>query len=137
MTHRFAGLTLALLMPMAVLVGCSHQGRSTGSSFSSDPGSNSVRIYVTNRNFMDATVWAVTTGTRKKLGTVIGKQEEVFTLPWDFSTDLWLEIDMLAGGRCTTEPLPVDPGDDLEVVIDVDMNGSPMCRGGAGTRESP
>jgi hypothetical protein len=54
----------------------------------------------------------------------------VFTVPWDIPTALWLEIDMLAGDRCTTEALQVDPGDDIEVVVDVDMNGSPLCRGG-------
>ena len=93
--------------------------------------SESVRIYVTNRNFMDATLWAVTAGTRKKLGIVTGKREAVYTIPWRFSDDLRIEIDMLAGKRCTTERLPVDPGDDIELIIDVDMNGSPVCsRGG-------
>lgn len=119
--------TLSLLL---LLVGCSHPGRSSRATFPSDPGAESIRVYVTNRNFMDATVWALTTGSRDRLGIVTGKREAVFTIPWDFSTDLWLEIDMLAGARCTTESLPVDPGDDIEVIIDVDMNGSPLCRGG-------
>jgi hypothetical protein len=129
MMSRLAVPSLALLFFTLGLVGCSHQGPSSGSGFRPDPGSDAIRIYVTNRNFMDATVWAMTTGTRRKLGTITGKRDEVFTLPWDFATDLWLEIDMLAGGRCTTERLPVDPGDDIEVIIDVDMSGSPLCRG--------
>lgn len=130
MKSRLAIASLALVLPTAVLVTCSHQGPSAGRAFGSDPGSDAIRIYVTNRNFMDATIWAVTTGTRRKLGTITGKRDEVFTVPWDFSTDLWLEIDMLAGGRCTTDRLPVDPGDEIEVIIDLDMNGSPLCRRG-------
>jgi hypothetical protein len=113
---------------LAALFGCSHGGRTAGASFAEGGAEASVRVFVTNRNFMDATIWAITTGSRQKLGVVSGKGEEVFTIPWAFPTDLWLEIDMLAGDRCATESIPVDPGDDLEVVIDVDMNGSPLCR---------
>jgi len=131
MNTRTVVLPLTLL-PILLLGGCSHQGQSTGSAFTLDARAESVRVYVTNLNFMDATVWAVSPGARRKLGTITGKREAVYTIPWDFSTDLWLEIDMLAGGRCRTESLPVDPGDDLEVIIDVDMNGSPLCRGGGG-----
>jgi hypothetical protein len=123
-------LTAHLTLFLVLLTGCSHAGGSSKAYFASDPGANSIRVYVTNRNFMDATIWAVSTGTRRKLGIVTGKTDAVFTIPWDIPTGLWLEIDMLAGGRCTTESLPVDPGDDIEVVIDVDMNGSPLCRGG-------
>jgi hypothetical protein len=124
----FPLLLLSALLPG----GCSHQGPSTGNAFSTNAGAESIRVYVTNLNFMDATVWAVSSASRRRLGTVTGKREAVYTVPWDFSTDLWLEIDMLAGGRCRTESLPVDPGDDIEVIIDVNMNGSPLCRGGGG-----
>jgi hypothetical protein len=120
------------LLTVVLLAGCSQAGRSDRSSFPGDSQERSVRVYVTNLNFMDATLWAVTPGTRNKLGIVSGKREAVFTLPWDFSTDLRIEIDMLAGSRCVTEVLPVDPGDDIELIIDVDMSRSPLCRGGRG-----
>lgn len=115
------------LLLASALLGCGHGGRASDTPFEGDPRDQSVRVFVTNRNFMDATIWAISTGARQKLGVVPGKGEEVFTLPWTFPTDLWLEIDMLAGDRCTTESIPVDPGDDLEVIIDLDMNGSPLC----------
>ncbi|MGW8268486.1 MAG: hypothetical protein ACWGSQ_19115 [Longimicrobiales bacterium] len=122
-----------LLLPaVALLAGCSQAGRSTGGSFPSDSEARSIRVYVTNRNFMDATLWAVTPGTRNRLGIVTGKKDAVFTVPWDFSQDLRIEIDMLAGSRCITEVLPVDPGDDIELIIDVDMTRSPLCSGGGG-----
>jgi len=78
---------------------------------------------------MDATLWALTSGTRRKLGVVTGKREAVYTLPWGNFTELRIEIDLLAGSRCTTERIPVGPGDDIELVIDLEMTRSPLCRG--------
>ena len=129
--------TRRVIFPLFLIVallpaGCSQAGRADRSTFPGDSQERSVRFYVTNLNFMDATLWAVTPGTRSKLGIVSGKKEAVFTLPWDFSTDLRIEIDMLAGSRCVTEVLPVDPGDDIELIIDADMSRSPLCRGGGG-----
>ena len=77
-----------------------------------------------------ATLYAITPGSREKLGILTGKMEAIYTLPWKFSTELRIEIDLLAGKRCTTRAMPVDPGDDIELIIDVDMNGSPLCGGG-------
>ena len=114
---------------VVLLAGCSQAGRSGSRSFSSGSQEQSIRVYVTNLNFMDATLWAVTPGARSKIGIVTGKKEEVFTLPWDFSTDLRIEIDMLAGSRCITDVLSVDPGDDIELIIDVDMSRSRLCSG--------
>jgi hypothetical protein len=61
---------------------------------------------------------------------VTGKQEEVFTLRWDTSLDLRMEIDLLATGRCITRPIPVDPGDEIELIIDSGFPNSALCRGG-------
>jgi hypothetical protein len=76
---------------------------------------------------MDATLWALTPGTRKKLGVVTGKREQVFDVPWPHATDLSMEIDILSGPRCTTEALLVDPGDEIDLIIDMEMLNSPLC----------
>ena len=109
---------------------CSQRGASLGNPFPGAAGDESIRIHVTNLNFMDATLYAITPGSREKLGILTGKMEAIYTLPWKFSTELRIEIDLLAGKRCTTRAMPVDPGDDIELIIDVDMNGSPLCGGG-------
>lgn len=87
----------------------------------SDPFSGGVpkevKVYVTNLAFMDATLWGVTTGTRQKLGIATGKREHVFTMPMPFPTQMHIEIDILAGPLCYTERLTVDPGDELELII--------------------
>jgi len=124
--------TVIFIALVTLLAGCSQMGRSDRSTFPTDSQARSIRVYVTNLNFMDATLWALSAGTRNKLGIVTGKKEAVFTLPWDFSSDLRIEIDMLAGSRCTTEVLPVDPGDDIELIIDADMTRSRLCREGQG-----
>jgi len=119
---------LALIL-LLLAGGCSQNPPPAGTSFGGAPRDRTIRIHVTNLNFMDATLWALTPGTREKLGVVTGKREAIYTLPWRGYTDLKIEIDILAGPRCTTEALPVDPGDDIELIIDVDMTSSPLCKG--------
>ncbi len=81
-----------------------------------------VRISIQNRNFSDVTLWTlVRDGRRQRLGTVTGKSDAVFTLPWRFSEPMRLEFDLLAGPRCVTDNLDVDPGDTLELQIATDL----------------
>lgn len=119
--------TVLFLMVTALLVGGCVL-RSGPDSFRRSPSDDSVRIYVTNLNFMDATLWAVTNGGRDKLGVVTGKRNDLFTLPWRGYTDLRIEFNLLSGPRCMTESLPVSPGDDIELIINLDLSNSPLCR---------
>ena len=121
----------ALLLLGFFLGGCASATGSPGTPFGEEALDTSVRIYVTNLNFSDATLWAVTQGSRRRLGILTGKTEEVFTLPWETSLDLQIEIDLLAGPRCTTRAMPVDPGDDIELIIDQDLARSALCGGGS------
>jgi hypothetical protein len=41
-----------------------------------------------------------------------------------------MEIDLLATGRCFTRAMPVDPGDEIELIIDPAFPNSALCRGG-------
>ena len=91
-------------------------------------GEDQVRIEVENRNFNDVTVWAIAQGgQRTRLGTVRGKSDSVFTMPWEFSLPLRLELDLVAGPRCTTEELPVDPGDSLLLQVQPDFLATRAC----------
>ena len=120
---------LPALLLVALLLGCAGNPGPSGTPFGGDPSQRSVRIFVTNRNFMDATLWVLGSGTREKLGIVTGKREAVYTVPWRFPADMQIEIKMLAGPRCTTRAMPVDSGDDIELIIDVEMLNSPLCGG--------
>lgn len=114
---------LALLGAL-LAASCATAGPSrSGSPFSGDARERQeIRIVVQNHNFSDATLWAlVRGGRRRRLGVVTGKSDAVFTVPWSFSEPLRILFDMVAGPRCTTENLPTDPGDTIELQIAVDV----------------
>ena len=108
-----AALALATLF---ILAGCA-ANRRDADPFSSGFSPNSITIHVTNLNFMEATLYGVTTGTRQTLGRVGGKEEGVFSMELPFPTLIHIEIDLLAGPYCSTERLTVDPGDEFDLII--------------------
>jgi len=105
-----------------LLVGCAASGGQSG-SFSENQAENEVKIFVTNLAFMDATISAHTLGGLHRLGRVTGKKEAVFTLNIPAPSEMYLEIDLLAGPTCETERMIVDPGDHLELIIQNDFAG--------------
>jgi len=113
------GRLLSVLGVAGVLSGCGTLSPSVADPFAGpEADTNSIRIYVQNANFYDANLYAITSGgPERRLGTVGGKQDAVFNVPWTFSQDLQVRIDLIAGPTCTTERIPVDPGDMLEVQI--------------------
>ena len=133
MRTRLSRLTRTRLLPallfLALSTGCMGNPGPSSESFGRDRPQQSIRIFVTNLNFMDATLWVLGSGTREKLGVVTGKQEAEYTVPWRFATDMRIEIKLLAGPRCTTQPMPVDSGDDIELIINVEMLNSSICGG--------
>ena len=102
-------------------VGCA----TTGQVIESDDAT--VRIDVVNNNFQDATLYALWTGQRSHLGIVPGKGEATYVLPWPRSFELQIEIDLLAGDRCTTRGIVTDPGDDLWLEIRSELSDDPDC----------
>ena len=86
-----------------------------------------IRIEVTNLNFQDATLHALRGGERHRLGTVSGKGSAVYNLEWRNPLPLQIEIDLLAGGRCTTRPITLDPGDEYALQIEVDIRRTIDC----------
>ncbi len=87
-----------------------------GSPFAGDRDVR-IRLHVINLNFADARLYAHRSSQRIPLGSVTGKAERTFTLDWPLSLPLRVEIDLLAGGRCITNELSVDPGDVIELQI--------------------
>lgn len=91
-------------------------------------GEREVRLHVQNLRFNDARLFAVMPGKRQLLGTVTGKSDAAFAIPFEIDSPLQIEIDLLAGPRCTTPTLPVDPGDTLDLRIDQNMERHWTCR---------
>lgn len=97
-----------------------------GGPFSGAGMATEVRLRVRNDNFYDATLTALSDSGRRRVGTVGGNQTAVFTLPWTFSSGLQVIVDLLAGPTCTTDPITVNPGDTVELVILNSTSG--FCR---------
>lgn len=103
-----------------LLAGCASGGNGSNPFSGGTRGESEIKVFVTNLAFMDATVHGVTNGSRRRLGRVTGKRELVFTMPFRHPAEFYLEIDILAGPKCRTEKMMVDPGDHLELLIQTD-----------------
>ncbi len=122
--------TLTSLAALVVITACATPGRvvERQEPFTREPvGEESIRVHIQNNNFMDARLYAVGLGSRHYLGVVGGKQQVALEVPWDFSQPLRIEIDMLAGPKCTTRTLEVDPGDILDLRIESVFSKSRDC----------
>jgi len=86
-----------------------------------------VRIEVLNLNWSDATLWVHRDGDRRRLGIVSGKGEGDFEVTWRGSYRMQLEIDLLAGDRCFTPALNVDPGDTIYLELVENMRLEFAC----------
>ena len=91
-------------------------------------GRSEIRVRIVNSNFYDARIYVIGAGVRRQLGTVGGKTDGVFTTDWTHSQDLRLEIRLLAGPTCTTETIPADPGDTIQLQIMPQFDASDFCR---------
>jgi len=121
-------LRYAAVYALALSVfGCATTGGGTN-PFAEDGGVREIRVHVQNQNFYDATLHAIGDNGRRRMGTVSGNQTAVFRVPWAFSGGLRVEIDLLAGPSCTTEPIMVSPGDDVQLQIMSDFANTTYCR---------
>ena len=121
---------LTSLAALVVIAACATPGRTVEREqpFTREPvGEERIRINVQNDNFMDARLYAVGLGKRYQLGVVTGKQQAVLSIPWDFSEPLRIEIDLLAGPKCTTRTIDADPGDTFELRIEAVLSRSSAC----------
>lgn len=122
--------TLMSLAALVVIAACATPGSvvERGQPFSRDVvAERTIRIHVQNDNFMDARLYAIGSSSRRPLGVVVGKQQAVLEIPWDFSQPLRIEIDLLAGPKCTTDTIAADPGDVLDLRIESVLSRSAAC----------
>lgn len=86
-----------------------------------------IEIEVRNRNFEQATLYAVRLGERSRLGIVEGKQDRSFRLQWRTQASLQIEVVLQGGDRCLTRAIPVDPGDSVVMDVASDVVSDPDC----------
>ena len=116
---------MMVVAPM-LLVGCASVPP-TPTPFS-EIGANGVELSVENQNFYDATIYVVSeVGTERRVGDVVGNTSRSFQVPWDFTQDMSIRFEMLAGGWCRTHPVVVSPGDELGLEIVPNFEASAFC----------
>ena len=76
-----------------------------------------VSVEVQNQNFYQATVYAYRAGNRARLGVVESQGTRSFEFVW-ITGDLRFLIDFFANGCVLTDPLAVDRGDDLLLILE-------------------
>jgi hypothetical protein len=108
------GLSIVLLATVMV-AGCGSAQRERSDVEPQE--SEEITLEVENYNFNDATIYARAAGRRQRLGTVSGNDTRTFTFRW-VALEISFEIDFLSGGRSTTEILPIERGDTLELIVE-------------------
>ncbi len=79
-------------------------------------------LHVENQNFYDATLYALArSGERQRLGVVTGNSQATFSFRW-LQDEVRVVIQLLAGGSTATEPILVNPGDSLNLIISPDLH---------------
>ena len=113
--------TILVLLSVCVAANaCGLIGRGGGRSRDGAP--RDLTLVATNQNFYDATLYAISPGNvRQRLGIVPGHSEETFVFRWS-NLELRIEIDLLSVGSTLTDRLPVDEGDELELIITPDLH---------------
>jgi len=105
-----AAMCLALI---AMAAACGGRG---GPSVAPELATRDLTVEVRNYNFYDATIYALHGGERLRLGIAQAKSNSTFTFRWDLG-DLRFVIDFIGAGELLGELLPVDPGDDLVLIV--------------------
>jgi hypothetical protein len=129
MTSRLPTVPILGVLSAVLALSACGGGRVADSAYTAPGDRNEFRIHVENDNFYDARIYTIASGgTRRLLGHVTGKTQQVFTVPWTFSNDLSVEISLLAGDTCRTGTIAVDPGDELRLQIMSAAVGGDFCR---------
>ncbi len=116
MRTRWIQLSAAL-----VLCGCAVLGGKQSENEEPRP-EPILTLHVENQNFYDATLYALArSGERQRLGVVTGNGQATFTFRW-LQDEVRVVIQLLAGGSTATEPILVNPGDSLNLVIQPDLH---------------
>jgi hypothetical protein len=115
--RRWIHLSAALL-----LCGCRLLGGGRGSGEEEPRPAPILTLHVENQNFYDATLFALArSGEQHRLGIVTGNSQGTFTFRWT-QDELRVIIRLLAGGSTATDPILVNPGDSLNLIITPDLH---------------
>ena len=106
-----------LLAAAVAVMGCATGQPDRRNPFERGEETRSIRVSVVNRNFNQATLYALGPSQRR-LGVVSGNGSQSFYLPWPADGDLRVRIDVLAGEEFTTNSVSLRAGDTAHLSIE-------------------
>ena len=110
---------MGLIAVSLAATGCASGGRAERAQ---DIRVRDITLVARNHNFYDATLYAIGPGgTRQRIGRVEGNSEETFVFRWS-PLELRIEIDLLSVGSTLTTSMPIDEGDELDLLITPDLH---------------
>ena len=119
---RKEGRVLALLGTV-LIVGCgAGSGPAGDAALLGDGRSRGLRLEVQNQSYFDAELHALMGTARQRLGIVSGNATEHFAFAWPPDRGLRIEIELKLIGFYLTDPLPVEEGDDLLLIIEPSLH---------------
>jgi hypothetical protein len=86
-----------------------------------------VTLRVLNYNFLQARIFVRGGGYRQRLGEVESGGDRTFEFSWPYA-DVQVEIDLISVPSTFTEPMPVLPGDTLQLEIQQSPGIAPIVR---------
>ena len=121
-SHRLAIAFLAAFAAASAASSCAHTGQAAGDL----APATAIGLSVTNQNFLDMDVYAVSDGLATRLGTVNGNNSRVFTLNPSLAVrDLRIVATPIGGnGQASTGEVIVSPGQTIEFRIGSTLRNS-------------
>jgi hypothetical protein len=86
-----------------------------------------VTLRVLNYNYLQARIFAISSGYRERLGAVTSGAERTFTFPWPYA-DLQVEVSLISVPSTFTDAMPVLPGDTLQLEVQQSPGMPPIVR---------
>lgn len=106
----------AALLSAALFTAC-HRGREQTGILPKSDFDSVVQLTVQNNDFKDCDIYIVWEGRpRKRVGLATGKTTSTFTIDW-VADNATIEGDFVAGGTWSADPISVQGGDHLDLVI--------------------
>lgn len=112
------GILLAAAL-LLLLPACSTLARQAGPSvdWDGDRDPTSFVLEVENQNFNQARIYLIHNGQRRRLGMVNGGTTQTFEVDTWGGSEIRVEVDFIAGGGFTTDPLVIWPGENVVLRI--------------------
>jgi hypothetical protein len=121
-SHRLAIAFFAACAAASAASACAHTGQAAGDL----APATAIGLSVTNQNFLDMDVYAVSDGLATRLGTVNGNNSRIFTLNPSLAVrDLRIVATPIGGnGQASTGEVIVSPGQTIEFRIGSTLRNS-------------